>query len=147
MPSGTWHWPVETLAIKMSSLVLVTGLWLLTSLNPSNIIHSASLFFNYSTYLWKLYHIIPKCKAGFQSAANPSILKLLTLTDVRSRWIGDFCDHISTRCARISLWTCHWCHWCHWTNPAPQRPSGAHLLLLVDDVETWNSKLKEMDGG
>ena len=44
-------------------------------------------------------------------------------------------------------WTCHWCHWCHWTNPPLQRPSGAHLLLLVDDVETWNSKLKEMEGG
>ena len=28
-----------------------------------------------------------------------------------------------------------------------QRPSGVHLLLLVDDVETWNSKLKEMEGG
>lgn len=37
---------------------------------------------------------------------------------------------------------------CHWTNRTPpQRPSGAHLLLLVDDVETWNAKLKEMEGG
>ena len=141
------HMALASWDTSNQNVVINLGNWLL-ALNISKPIkhHSFCIIILqlFYTYLWTLYHIITKCKAGFQSAANPSILKLLTLTDVRSRWIGDFCDHLSTRCAGISLWTCHWCRW---TNPPPQRPSGAHLLLLVDDVETWNSKLKEMEGG
>ena len=66
---------------------------------------------------------------------------------MRSRWIGDFCDHISTRCAGIPSEPAIGAIGAIGQTETRQRPSGAHLLLLVDDVETWNSKLKEMDGG
>lgn len=90
-----------------------------------------------------------KCKAGFQSAAysiHPKKLLKLThlwgpdelvifVTTFQLAVLGSHCEPAISAIGAVGQ------------TETRQRPSGAHLLLLVDDVETWNSKLKEMEGG